>query len=544
MGHVTNNQKNVARAGLARAATLALVGAGLSFAGLGCAMSPGVATNKSLEPTAPLAAAPAEKAASVGLAAPAPVAKPKNDGMVRGSIAYPTGDPKTSALILEKAVPAEVMTNKPYVYELTVSNVSAGKLENVVVNETLPAGLKLADQVEGATMAVAGDKVRFQVGSLEAGQKVTVRVPATATQTGAVTANTSVSYDSSLAMNIQVVQPALAMTTTLPGEAMRGSEVPLKVTVTNSGTGMARNVRLQDVLPDGMATLDGKPGFSVLLGDIASGEVKNVELPVKLSRHGAYTNTASATGDDGLRAEATAQVTARQPIFEVEKTGPKQQYVGVPYSYDIKITNKGDADARDVKVSDMLPAGLAVADVTDNGQLVDGKVFWRFANIAKGSTQVIRLTVKGTEPGTAYNAVNVQAEFAQAVNVSGETLLVGVPAVRMEVMDEADPVVVGSETAYTISVTNQGSAPATNIKLIGELESQMEYVSSKGATPGKMSDGKVAFEPLASLAPKQTATFRVVVKAKENADVRFKASMTSDQLGRPVDQVESTTFYR
>jgi uncharacterized repeat protein (TIGR01451 family) len=138
----------------------------------------------------------------------------------------------------------------------------------------------------------------------------------------------------------------------------------------------------------------------------------------------------------------------------------------------------------------------------------------------------------------------VQADFAQSVNVSGETLLVGVPAVRMEVLDEADPVLVGAETAYTISVTNQGSAPATNIKLLGELESHIEYVSSKGATPGKMSDGKVAFEPLATLAPKQTVTYRVVVKAKENADARFKASMTSDQLGRPVDQVESTTFYR
>lgn len=533
MGHV--NQPSAARA-----AGLALVGASLAISSIGCSAMRAGKSAKSTEPGAPMKPSAADNAATTRMSS-VPMMKP--DGMVRGSIAYPTGDPRTSALILEKAVPAEVMTNKPYTYELTVSNISSGKLENVVIHETIPAGLKLGD-ITGAAMAIAGDKVRFTVGSLEAGKSVTIKVPATATQTGAATNNVSVSYDSSLAMNIQVVQPALAMTTTLPGEAMRGQQVPLKVTVTNSGTGIARNVKLEDVMPDGMATLDGKPGFSVPLGDIAAGEVKNVELPVKLSRHGAYTNTATATGDDGLRAEATAQVTARQPILTVEKTGPKQQYVGVPYSYDITITNKGDADARDVRVSDMLPAGLAVADASDNGQLVDGKVFWRFANIAKGSTQTIKLTVKGTEPGTAYNAVNVQAEYAQSVNVSGETMLVGVPAVRMEIMDEADPVVVGAETAYTISVTNQGSAPATNIRLMGELENQMEYVSSKGATAGKMSDGKVAFEPLPTLAPKQTATYRVVVKATANADARFKATLTSDQLGRPVDQVESTTFYR
>ena len=36
--------------------------------------------------------------------------------------------------------------------------------------------------------------------------------------------------------------------------------------------------------------------------------------------------------------------------------------------------------------------GPLTVGIDAHGQLVDGKVFWRFANIAKGSTQTIRLT--------------------------------------------------------------------------------------------------------------------------------------------------------
>ncbi|MBN2641194.1 MAG: hypothetical protein JXR78_06055, partial [Victivallales bacterium] len=56
--------------------------------------------------------------------------------------------------------------------------------------------------------------------------------------------------------------------------------------------------------------------------------------------------------------------------------------------------------------------------------------------------------------------------------------------------------------------------------------------------------GKViTFAPLASLAPGKDAVWRVVIKALKEGDYRFNANVISDQLTRPVNENESTTFY-
>lgn len=465
-------------------------------------------------------------------------------GMVRGSMAYPTGDPRTSALVLEKAVPAEVIANKPYEYLLTVSNVSTTKLDNVVIHETLPAGLKLGDKVEGAAMSLANGKAAITVGTLEPGASKTIKVPATATAAGAVTNCASVTYDSALCMNVNVVAPALALTKSFPADVLVCDAVPLKFTLTNNGSGTARNVKLVDKLPEGMTTADGKNEINLVVGDIAAGQTKPVEVNVKLAKTGEYTSTATATAEDGLKAEASAKLAAHQPVLVVEKTGPTKQYVGVPFTYDIKVTNKGDADAKETVVTDVLPAGLTATEASEGGRITGGKVEWKLGALAKGASRELKLTVRGTETTTARNTVTAQAVCATVASVSAETQLVGIPAILLEVKDSPDPVVVGATTTYTIAVTNQGSAVATNVKLMGTLENQMEFVSAKGDTNSKAEGQTVTFDPLATLAPKATATWTVVVKASAEGDVRFKTTLTSDQLSRPVEELESTTFYK
>jgi uncharacterized repeat protein (TIGR01451 family) len=51
-----------------------------------------------------------------------------------------------------------------------------------------------------------------------------------------------------------------------------------------------------------------------------------------------------------------------------------------------------------------------------------------------------------------------------------KTLITGISAVSLEVVDVDDPVKVGARTTYVISVTNQGSAAATNVSIACILE--------------------------------------------------------------------------
>ena len=54
----------------------------------------------------------------------------------------------------------------------------------------------------------------------------------------------------------------------------------------------------------------------------------------------------------------------------------------------------------------------------------------------------------------------------------------------------------------------------------------------------------MTFAPLRTLAPKAKATWRVVVKAVEQDDTRFKVSMNTDEFERPVEETEATNLYK
>jgi uncharacterized repeat protein (TIGR01451 family) len=113
----------------------------------------------------------------------------------------------------------------------------------------------------------------------------------------------------------------------------------------------------------------------------------------------------------------------------------------------------------------------------------------------------------------------------------------------LEVVDVSDPIEVGADETYIITVTNQGTADDNNIRIVCTLPDEEDFVAAQGPAKFKVEAKTVAFEPLPSLAPKDKAVYRVVVKGTKAADVRFKTSLTSDMLTSPVEETESTHIY-
>jgi len=475
----------------------------------------------------------------------APTVKPSADGMTRGVLAYPTGDRRTSALVLEKAVPSEVIANKPYTYEIKVTNVTSNKLEGVEIVESVPAGLKLADAIQGATLHVDGQTARIGVGSLNPGESKTIKIGATATQAGAVSGCSAISYNTSLCLGLNVVSPALTANATLPdGDVLLCDRIPLKVTVSNSGTGLARNIKVTDTLPDGLTTLDGVKELSLDIGNLAAGESKTVEVLLKASKTGSYATQLEATGDDLPAQSVAANVNVRQPRLVVSKAGPKNIFVGAPFNYELEVENKGDGIARAAILTDNLPSGFEVVDASDNATVAAGRVTWQVGDLAPGAKRKVLLTVRGTAIGTARNSVTAQADCADPATVSAETQVAGVPAILLEAVDSPDPIQIGQDTVYTVTVTNQGSIPLTNVKVVNTIEGGMEFLSAGGATEGKLEGSEIKFAPIATLAPGATAVFTVKIKAVESKVVIFKTRASSDQLNRDSTDEESTNFYK
>jgi hypothetical protein len=170
-------------------------------------------------------------------------------------------------------------------------------------------------------------------------------------------------------------------------------------------------------------------------------------------------------------------------------------------------------------------------------------VVWQIQGLAPGASREVCAILIVAEPGNLALTASARGACAKPVETTCNTRVVGLAAILLEVVDLEDPIEVGANEVYEISVTNQGTAADTNIRVVCTLEDAQQFVSGTGATAVKASGGTITMDPLPSLAPKAKATWRVTAKALKEGDVRFGVKLNSDVIGRPVDETEATRQY-
>lgn len=440
-------------------------------------------------------------------------------------------------VVLEKSAPAEVAVNQEYTYTIKVTNSGSLAAKNVKVTDMPGKGLTIvkADPAGNGSWTFA---------ELGPGESKTITVTAKATAAGVVENCATVTFTPVICVATNVIEPALKLVKTAPEEVLLCDRIPIKLTVTNTGTGTARNVKISDKLPAGLVTVDGnKSDVAINVGDLASGQSRSYTIVTKPGKTGTFNNTANAMADGGLKASASAKTVVRQPKLTIAKTGPKMQFIGRNVTYQITVKNTGDAGARDAVVMDALGAGATFVSATDGGTFANGNVTWNLGTLAKGAAKTVSVTVKPAGQGEICNTATAKAYCADAVTAKACTNVKGIPAVLLEVIDITDPVEVGDNETYIITVTNQGSAPDTNIKIAVTLEDAQSHVSNSGPTKGNAAGKNVTFAPLPSLAPGAKATWKLVVKAEKAGDIRLKVVMDTDELTRPVQETEATNQY-
>jgi len=469
---------------------------------------------------------------------PASVSKP---GMAVTRMAVPSGERMGSAVYIEMAAPSEVLAGQAFDHKITLTNLTKKTLTGVVLTETLPKNLKASGAAPEAT--ITGQVLKWDVGRLGPEQTKAFTIRGAAVGTGAIVPCCKVTYDlPDVCVSIKSVQPALRIAKTAPAEVILCDPIPIKIIVTNTGSGMAQNVRVTDSLPEGMKTLAGKSVIAFDAGTLGPGESRAFTVQAKASKTGPFVNKATATADGGLQA-ASAPVTTlvRLPVLEVTKTGPKLRYVGRPLVYTITVTNKGDAVARDTLLVDTLPANAKLLKA-EGGRISAGKVTWALGSLAPKASKTVTLSLMATGIGTVRNMASATAYCAKA-SAQAATVVKGIPAILLECVDLTDPIELGANVTYEIVVTNQGSAVGTNIVIKCTLPKEQQFASATGPTKEAIEGPTITFAPLKSLAPKAKVTYRLVVKAIGTGDVRFKVSLTSDQMTSPAGESESTNIY-
>ncbi|GGR84246.1 DUF11 domain-containing protein [Deinococcus sedimenti] len=324
------------------------------------------------------------------------------------------------------------------------------------------------------------------------------------------------------------------------------------ITVSNTGAGPATNIRLNDVLRSGNAaaysitapastTANATDGFDVAF-DLAPGASRTFTFPAQASAVGvycdvativSYNNGAFGTVTPNLSDEACLTVTA--PTVNIVKTLGTVDAAGAftpiasgvtvapntPVYARITVSNGGNAPATNVVVTDALAQNTVAANyaitgtvatapqtvaVTNNGN--DGFTSAAF-NLAAGASQTFTFAATGSVDGTYCDQGTFTATSNNGSALTGTSDIpcfkVASPALAITKLNQAAPnqpainqLTPGSSYQSVITVTNNGSAAATNVAvkdLLGNLNTTfMNFGSGSYVVSGTAQAGSVTYD--------------------------------------------------
>src|SRR4051812_7907702 len=266
----------------------------------------------------------------------------------RVALAYPTGNRSTSAVLVERMSPPEVRLGEPYEYQIKVTNLTNATLSGVTIREKLPADFAITRaEPQGK---VDGDIHAFELGDLPAKQSKMIRISGTPSKPGNIDSCVAVAYTPTLCSSTSVINPILKITKEAAKDTDICEPVAVKYMVSNIGTGTERNVRIEEKLPDGLTTEDGRNAVAVDVGDLPEGKTKEVTVRVKAAHAGSFTSEAVARGGGKEVLSDKIAIAVRQPKLEVILRGPGAEYLNKRSNYEAIVKNIGDAPARHVNV--------------------------------------------------------------------------------------------------------------------------------------------------------------------------------------------------
>ena len=343
-------------------------------------------------------------------------------------------------------------------------------------------------------------------------------VAATATDPSGNTSEFSLDLATTVSMADLSVTLAAA-----PNPVIAGTDLTYKLTVHTGGPSDALGVIASDTLPTGTsfvsASGDGTLNNGAVtwnLGTIAAGAA-DTTLTLVVLVNAAQTaglsdtaNVASTTPDPvsaNNNATATTTVTpatnAPADLSLTVLANSNSVVVGQDVTYTLVVHIAGQSDALGVIVTDPLPAGTSFVSASGGGTFKNGTTIWDLGTIAAGSpdtTLTLVIQVNAAQPTGLANTAFVSSSTSDPVpgNNSGTAKISVTPApdtsadLAISNSDSPNPVIVGSDLTYTLTVYAAGPSSALDVIVTDQVPAGTTFVSASG--DGTLSNGTVTWD--------------------------------------------------
>lgn len=486
--------------------------------------------------------APAPKPAAKPAPAAAPAAKPAPVASSGNVVYYPCGDSSCAVLKLERMYPSEVVVGQAFDYTIVATNVAGFPIDNVVIDELVPQGFRMTGSQPAG--AANGSMMSFDLGRLNPNESKSIKVSGTAGDIARIVSCATASYTIPICQEIAVVKPALAITKSAPAEAMVCDTIPVKIVVSNTGTGRTRNVKVTDNLPAGLTTTDGKSSYTMDVGELAPGQSREMTFNAKVTKTGSYANTATATADGGMTASSNTTTTVfKAPVLTIKAECGGNILLGRAATFKFTVCNTGDATCADTKVTVNIPAGATFTSADNGGAASGSNVVWNIGALAPGACKTVSYVARAGGAGALTATATATCTCAAAVTGTCTINVTGTPDIGTLLDDQDGVVLVGDPHVYRYEVQNQGQVDLTNTKVVITLPEGVEFVSSNAPKAPAISGRTLTFTGVAGvLKPGDRPSFTMTVKSTTPGEKLIISETTTDQIKTPIRDDELTVF--
>jgi uncharacterized repeat protein (TIGR01451 family) len=451
---------------------------------------------------------------------------------------------------VEKRGPREVQVGKPARYEILVRNVGSATAHEVTLRDAIPFGTSLvatvppASPMTPASGATDAGELVWAIGTLDPGGQARVTMEVIPQEEGEIGSVACVSFRADASIRSRATKPALKIEATEPKPVLIGRDIQLTLTVSNPGSGVATGVVLEGFLPETVSHRAGSE-LEFDVGQLRPGESRTIDLVLGTRGPGAQAARFTARADGGVETAQPVKLEVTAPTLELAVDMPLRRFLQRPATCRIAMTNAGTAPARAVELAAQLPPGMKFVRANNAGWHDDRthRVLWNLEELPPGEAGTVEVVVMPIALGPQKIMAAARSADGLADQVAHVCEVEGLAAISFEVVDSEDPIEIDGVTEYVIRVTNQGTKPATGVRVAASLLGDIEPVEAQGPGGHRFENRTVAFEPLVKLAPSEEAVYRIRARGRRPGDQRVQVQVVSEDHPAPITKEEITRVY-
>jgi len=389
-------------------------------------------------------------------------------------------------------------------FTVTATNLGPSPATGVAVTDQLPAGLTFVSATPSQGNYDPASGV-WTVGSVAASQSAVLSLTALVTQTGGFTNTASKTAGNepdpnpgndsgSVTATAGRVADLSVTKTDAVDSLVAGLTDTYTITVANAGPSAVTGAPVVDTFPAALTAVTwacaATDGGSCALASGAGNIATTVDLPAGASATFTATGTVApgATGtlansatvapppgttDPNPGDDTATDTTTISPSADVQvtKTGtPGTVVAGNPVTFTIVVTNAGPSTATDVVITDPPPAGLGFGTITGACTAFPCTLPTLVPGASATITATVSIPAPYSGPDPIVNAATASSATTDPVpanNVGQASVSVLAPVADLTVAKSngVTSVVPGSQTTYTITVTNAGPDPVSGVQV-------------------------------------------------------------------------------